>query len=152
MQRGTVRHPVVVLLLTWFTCGLYFIYWYFVTCDEINRGLGEQRLNAVLDFVLGIVTCGLWFLWWHWQAAEAIVDLEKSWGVQPKMDAPIIFVCAFFGIGEMVMQIGLNNAWENGMPGGGHRYLESEQPPGSAYGTTGNQQHPMNQQPPTDGW
>lgn len=153
MERGPVREPVIVLLLMIVTCGLYFFYYYFVSCDEINRGLGYKKLNVGLDFVLGILTCGLWFIWWHWQAAEAVVELEQNWGVQPKMDAPIIFLCSLFGLGEMMMQIGMNNAWQNGMPGGAQRHLESDYGVNPVQEQQSKWEVPSSEPPPgTDGW
>ena len=153
MERGPVRNPVVVLLLMWFTCGLYFLYYFFVSSDEINRGLGYKRINMGLDFILGILTCGLWFIWWHWQAAEAIVELETSWGVQPKMEPVVIFLLSFFGVGEMMMQIGLNNAWENGMPGGSQNYLESDYGMDPSTSQQSSWEVPSSKPPPgTDGW
>lgn len=156
MQRGPFRHPVFVLLMMWFTCGLYFLYWYFKASSEINHGLGYQRLNIGVDFLLGVLTCGLWFLWWHWQAAEAVIEMEQSWGVEPKMDAPVLFLLSFFGVGEMMLQVSMNNAWENGTPPGEPKRLEGEAqgPYASPIDeSTESQNQPVHQPPPgTDGW
>lgn len=118
MQRGEVRNPVTVLLLTMFTCGIYGIIWFFAVCDDVNKGLGREEFNAAKELGLSIVTCGLWGYYFIWRLSEATVEIQRSWGVEPAMDAPIIFVTFLFGIGVFFVQTGLNNAWENGTPGG----------------------------------
>lgn len=139
MQRGKVRHPFLVYLLMTLTCGIYGIYWFFVVCDEINRGLGRREFNAGLEFVLMIVTCGMWWFWWTWKASEAIVELQQTWGVEPKMDEGILFIASFFGFGGIVKQLSLNNAWENGAPTTGH--IGHEQPGPAPHQTQQRQSH-----------
>ena len=118
MQTGQVRNPFVVYLLTFVTCGIYGMYWIFQTSQELNDALGREEFNPGMEIGLGIITCGLWILWWDWRAAEASVEIQQAWGVEPKFDAPIAFIITwfFFGVG---IQMSLNNAWENGAPGGG---------------------------------
>lgn len=122
MQRSEVRNPVTVLLLSMFTCGVYAIYYlFFVMPEDLNRGLGREEFNGVKELLLTLVTCGVWGLWYQWRVCEALVEVQRSWGVEPVMDAPIMFVMAFVGIAPLFYQQSLNNAWENGMPGGaGH--------------------------------
>lgn len=122
MQRGEVRNPVTVLILGFVTCGIYQIIWLNSVCSEINQGLGRDEFNFVKEFLLGIVTCGLWFIWFMWRLCEAVVELQKAWGVEPDMDQPILFVMNFLYVGPLFVQKGLNNAWENGTPGGAGGY------------------------------
>ena len=128
MQRGTVRHPFLVYILNMFTCGLYGLYWFFVTCEDINRGLGRREFNPILDFVLIWLTCGLWWFWWSWRASESIVEVQEAWGVRPKMDEALMFIIAIFGFGMIVKQLSLNNAWEKGSPMMGHIGHEPPRP------------------------
>ena len=119
MQRGEVRNPVTVLLLMFVTCGIYGIIWMLAVIDDVNKGLGREEFNALKEIGLSIVTCGVWGIWFQWRLSEAVVEVQKSWGVQPKMDAPILFATNFvMGLGPYFIQDSLNNAWENGTPGG----------------------------------
>ena len=123
MQRGEVRNPVTVLVLMFVTCGLYGLIWMMGVIDDVNKGLGREEFSAVKEVVLTIVTCGIWGIWFQWRLAEAVVEVQRSWGVQPKMDAPILFVTNFvLGLGPYFVQDSLNNAWENGTPGGAGGY------------------------------
>jgi len=120
MQRGEVRNPITVIVLAMVTCGFYGLYWMYMVCQEVNGGLGREEFNLVKEILLSIVTCGLWGLYFQWRMAEAIVEVQKTWGVEPKYDAPIMFILLFvFGPATtFMMQDSLNNAWENGTPGG----------------------------------
>lgn len=118
MQRGEVRNPIMVVVLPMLTCGIYGLIWFFQVCEDLNKGLGRQEFNAVKELALTFVTCGLWGYYFIWRICEAVVEVQKQWGVQPNMDAPILFVMSLIGIGPFFMQSGLNNAWENGTPGG----------------------------------
>ena len=119
MQRGEVVNPIMVLLLPMVTCGVYGIYWLYKTMNEINAGLGREEFNVTPDLILTFVTCGIYGLYLYWKMANAVVELQQAWGVQPEMDATILFVlCFVMGLGPFFMQQGLNNAWETGTPGG----------------------------------
>lgn len=118
MQRGEVRNPVMVLVLTLFTCGIYAIIWILGVCDDVNKGLGREEFNGGKEIGLTLVTCGLWGYYFFWRLSEATAEVQQAWGVQPTMDPPIYFVTFLFGLGPFFIQTGLNNAWENGTPGG----------------------------------
>lgn len=120
MQRGEVRDPVKVLLLSLFTCGVYNIIWLFKTGDEINQASGVLQFNMMKEILLSIVTCGFWAFWFYWRYAEAVVQLQKDWGVKPQMEAPILFLMAFFSIMPFFVQQSLNAVWEHGRPQVGH--------------------------------
>lgn len=122
MQRGEVRNPVTTLLLVMFTCGIYAIIWMFAVVGDINKGLGREEFNFVKEILLSIVTCGLWGIWFQWRLCHAVAEVQQAWGVEPEMDGPILFVLNFVGIGPLFIQKSLNNAWENGTPGGAGGY------------------------------
>ena len=108
----------MVLLLPMVTCGIYGIIWILGAIDDVNKGLGREEYNAMKEIGLSIITCGAWGMWFMWRFCNSVVEVQQKWGVQPAMDAPILFVLAIFGIGPFFIQTGLNNAWENGTPGG----------------------------------
>ncbi len=117
MERpGKVREPIMTLILTILTCWIYYLYWMIVTCEDINKGLGEKRFNWVVEFVLGFLTCGVWFLVWEWRSAEAIVEIEQRWGLQPQMEPVLLFITNFFGLGPLFYQRSMNHAWQQGQP------------------------------------
>lgn len=50
----TKRSPITVLILSLVTCGIYTIYWAYVTADELQRASGRQQFSPVLILVLTI--------------------------------------------------------------------------------------------------
>lgn len=124
MQRGEIKNPVTEFILIYVTCGIYGIIFLLRVMNELNAGLGREVFkNPVMEIVLTFVTCGLWGLWVYWRIDEAAVELQRAWGVQPEMDAPILFILNFVYVGPLFLQKSLNNAWENGTPGGAGGYV-----------------------------
>lgn len=64
----TKREIVVVILLSIFTCGIYQIYWMYVTAEEMNLGdPREPLMNYLLAILLGFVTCGIYLIYWEYK-------------------------------------------------------------------------------------
>lgn len=74
--------------------------------------------------VIGILTCGLGSLYYMWQMVNALAELQKSWGLQPKMEPPVLMALMLFvgPVGIFLIQQALNETWQNGTPGGAGGY------------------------------
>ena len=54
----TNRSILTVILLSIFTCGIYLIYWMYVTTEELNANDPTEPLtNYIVAIILSIVTC-----------------------------------------------------------------------------------------------
>lgn len=74
-MKITQRNPVVVLVLTLVTCGLYGLYWFWVTRDEINS-LGGDVPHPILII---IPIANLYFLWKYSEClAKNVIQKEDS--------------------------------------------------------------------------
>ena len=124
MQRGEVRDPIIVTILSFVTCGIYNLYWLYMVLEEVNKGLGEERFSFFKELGLSIITCGLYGLYFYWQFSNAISEVQQRWGVRPMQEPVLIFVLCLMvpPVGPFLIQQGLNNAWENGTPGGAGGY------------------------------
>lgn len=124
MQRGEVRDPIMVTVLSLVTCGFYNMYWLYSVIEEVNKGLGEERFNFFKELGLSFITCGLYAFYFYWQFSNAIGEVQQRWGVKPTQEPTMIFILfiVFPPIAPFLMQQGLNNAWENGTPGGAGGY------------------------------
>ncbi len=121
MQRGEVRDPVKTLIFGLLSCGIYQLYWLIQIAQELNAALGRDEFT-MKDVILSFVTCGIWGIFVMWRLSNAVVELQQKWGVQPVMDAPILFLMNLLYLGPFFIQQSLNNAWENGTPGGAGGY------------------------------
>jgi hypothetical protein len=46
MQRGEIRDPIKVVIFSMLSCGIYAIYWQYMVCEEINKGLAVSSLSS----------------------------------------------------------------------------------------------------------
>ncbi len=59
------RSVIAVVLLSIITCGIYSIYWFYVTANDLNESDSEEPLmNYILALLLGIITCGIYEIYW----------------------------------------------------------------------------------------
>ncbi len=75
------RNPILVILFTMLSCGIYMWYWIYATSKELNdKGVLETSATTMLAFLfcgpLGLLT-----LWKHAKAIEALSGGEKSGGM-----------------------------------------------------------------------
>ncbi len=117
MPRGIERNPVTVILLSIVTCGIYSIYWLYKVTSEINAALGEEKINFVLYFLLGILCFPLIFVGMY-KIDEGLVQLQTRIGLQGKSNFVLWIILSFVGVGSLIMmyqvQEALNEIWAKG--------------------------------------
>jgi uncharacterized protein DUF4234 len=81
---GTVRagviveqNPVVVVLLTLVTCGIYSGYWLYRTTRELRDALGDETLKPGIDLLLSVVTCGIWQIYAQYRNAQLLYRAQR---------------------------------------------------------------------------
>ena len=66
-------------ILSIVTCGIYLIYWIYVTTNDVNSYMEEEYFNPTLAVVLSIVTCGLFTIYWFYKYGNVIFnDMSKK--------------------------------------------------------------------------
>lgn len=112
---GEKRDPIMVLLLSIVTCGIYLYYEIFKVSSELKDALGRQDVNPTLDIVLSIVTCGLYFIYLAYRYPQLILELQDRAG-QPRNDISmvsiILAVCGLGIVSIFMIQTELNKVWE----------------------------------------
>lgn len=70
--------------LTIITCGIYGLYWVYITTKSVNQlAQGDNRdFSPVLAVVLYIVTCGIYPIIWYYTQGERLKDTGTRMGVQ----------------------------------------------------------------------
>ena len=114
-EKGTVRSPITVILLSCITLGIYGIYWLYVTWDELIRYRGLEKSPVVWGIVLPLCTFGIgaiisWIM--------LILELEKAEvaaGIQPPISTVLAIVLLFLPFTGFVtvymIQDHLNRLW-----------------------------------------
>ncbi len=95
------RNPVVILLLMFVTCGLYYPYWLYVTTRDIDEYLGESDLPPIVHLLLFILTGTLWGFAWDFLTGQRIVRMQQRAGVSVKDDTILYLLLDFLGAGPL---------------------------------------------------
>ncbi len=75
--------PVLVFVLTIITCGLYLVYWYYVTYRNIERLTGSTPTGNVFvfDLVIAVVTVLIWGIYVDYKISQRINELNRRYGL-----------------------------------------------------------------------
>ena len=59
------RNILAVILFSIITCGIYQIYWFYVTAEGLNSEEPNEPLtNYILAIIFGVLTCGIYSIYW----------------------------------------------------------------------------------------
>ena len=62
------RNVALVVLFSILTCGIYSIYWLYVTAEDLNmEDPDDPLMNYILALLLGIITCGIFTIYWEYK-------------------------------------------------------------------------------------
>ena len=120
----TRRESWIPPVLTLVTCGIYMIYWQYVTTDELKRASGREDLNPVLDLVLTLLCCGLWGFYVQYRNAQVVHEVLTRAGQQHEDKATFVlllhalsFMNGFTSLfAMMILQDELNKVADLGGP------------------------------------
>ena len=112
---GENRDPIMVIVFSIITCGIYAIWWWYTIMTEIKNSLGREDVNPGLDLVLALVTCGLYGIYLHYKYPQLMLEMQDRAGL-PRNDISVIsLVLAVVGLGVVslfMMQTELNKIWD----------------------------------------
>jgi hypothetical protein len=116
-MKGTVRSPVMVVVLGLITCGIYMFYWIYKTSEEVQAYLGsnDSEMSPAVELLLCFVTCGLYYIYWIYKYSKLIYDAETRAKIPADDKAVLNLVLALVGlsiVSTILMQSELNKVWE----------------------------------------
>lgn len=86
------RNVVTCIILTFVTCGIYGLYWYFCIINDLNTASETpDDSSAGMVLLLTIVTCGIYGWIWLYKAGEKVDKIRQRNGEQPS-DSSIIYI------------------------------------------------------------
>jgi hypothetical protein len=74
--KGLLDNPVMVLILSFFTCGIIPAWWLWTRAKDLNTGLAKQQVNPLL-LVPGCI-CLPVFVYGAWLFAQGFHELKKQ--------------------------------------------------------------------------
>lgn len=126
MRLGTPRSPGLTLLLILLTCGIYYLYFIYVTSQETQDFLEEPDTSPGVEVLLCLLTCGIYNIYWDFKMGKRIAEMCVRVGLPPTDNAVLYLVLDLIGAGgfaslgllnPLLQQEGLNRVWraaENG--------------------------------------
>ena len=101
MRNGTRRDLLMMALLLFFTCGLYYIYWLYQTSKEIDEFTGERGVPPVVHLLLLFITASLWGYAWDILTAQRIERMQQMVGITPRNNSGLYLVLDALGAGPV---------------------------------------------------
>lgn len=88
------REPILVLLFSVFSFGLYLPFWYHGIYEDLERLDGHTPTGRGywLDFLLVIFTFAIYGIWVDYRISQQINDFEERNGLGPVQDTSVIAV------------------------------------------------------------
>lgn len=90
------RNVFVVLLLLFFTCGLYGLYWQYIVSKEISMTVADSKLSPGLDLFFCII-CVPYCIYWYYKFGNAIALAEEAHGIKPNNNGILFLVLCLLG-------------------------------------------------------
>lgn len=116
------RSVGVAILLTFLTCGIYGIYWYYQVLTSLYR-LNNLPSNAGLDIVLTFVTCGIYGIYLAYKLGKLESTAHYMMALPPRDDAILYLILTIFGFGIIayaIVQSNINTMVDQVMARGPH--------------------------------
>ena len=110
-KRGIVK----AIILSFITCGIYFLFWFVSMTDDMNKLTGSNDTSGGTCLLLTFITCGIYGYYWAYKMGE---KKEKLTG-QKDSSGIIYLVLMLFGFGVVVyafIQDAINKAVDQAFP------------------------------------
>jgi hypothetical protein len=115
LSVGEKRDPMMVVLFTFLTCGIYALFWWYSVITEIKNALGRDDINPTMEIVLVFVTCGIYGFYLYYKYPQLMMEMQDRAG-RPRNDISMTtLLLAIFGLAVIsipIMQSELNNIWD----------------------------------------
>ncbi len=92
---GTIKDPVMTIVLILVTCGLYGYYWLYLTSKEMQEFTGKYAITPALEVVLCIVTGGLYHIYWYYKSFAMLPGMQEQVG-RPAADNSVLWLILMF--------------------------------------------------------
>lgn len=94
------RSILTCILLSFITCGLYTIYWWYTLHEDTNRLSSEAAPTSFgMVFLLSLVTCNIYYFYWLFKRGEIIDNYNMQRGLPSGSSGIIYLVLSLFGFG-----------------------------------------------------
>jgi heme/copper-type cytochrome/quinol oxidase subunit 3 len=122
----TRRDSWVPPVLTLVTCGFYYLYWQYVTSEELKQATGRDDINPLMDLLITVACCGFWAIYVQYRNAQVVHQSFQAAGQQHEDKSSFILIMHLLNmisgvtafVAMMVLQDELNKLGELQTSGG----------------------------------
>ncbi len=87
------RSGLTVVLLSFVTCGIYYLYWMYTTDRELGEALDDPDIKPGQDLLLTFVTCGIWSIYVEYRNAQKVYSALRAHDPQATDNSQMILIC-----------------------------------------------------------
>ena len=96
------RNPVTCIVLSIITCGIYYLYWLWVTNQQINELTGTEIVGSGMLILGWFCFPVLWYDWYKWD--YVLQDIGQQYNVRYGNNFILwLILCFVGGVGSIVM-------------------------------------------------
>lgn len=95
----TKRDIAVAIILSFVTCGIYLIYWYIVTTNDVNRVSNQNGPSGGTAFLYSLLTCGIYTYYWFYKMGKQLYEAGQRQGKDISDNSVLYLVLGLVGLG-----------------------------------------------------
>ena len=112
-MKGETRSVPLAIVLTFVTCGIYYLFWVYWITAEFKNHLGKTDLSPGTETLLNCL-CAPYHYYWLYKMAKLLQESQGRVGIQAEDRSILVLVLAFFGLGIVsmaIVQSDMNDVW-----------------------------------------
>lgn len=94
------RNLLTMILLSFITCGIYGIVFWYNYSDDMNKvcyGDGKETKNYIIVILLSIITCGIYTWVWYYGLGNRLCENAPRYGTRLTEDGTTVLMWMIFG-------------------------------------------------------
>lgn len=93
------RDPVVAIILSIVTCGIYALYWFVCMTNDSNELADDPNATSGgMALLLGIVTCGIYLIYWNYKMGKKMYEIQLKNNVPATDNSILYLILSIFGL------------------------------------------------------
>ncbi len=99
------RNIGLCILFTILTCGLYQLYWFYKTTEEIGELSNDYSVSPGLAILFTFITCGLFTLYWAYKMGQLVGIAYENNRMGNRDESVLYLILSVFGLNIIVLAI-----------------------------------------------
>lgn len=91
------RSVATAIILSFVTCGIYYIIWMISLSNEVSAYNGENQEGG-MEFLLMLVTCGVYGIYWHYKMGQKLLRAKQRAGQYAQDNSILYLLLSIFGL------------------------------------------------------